>query len=174
MATETYDKTLQMSILDLKEEYYKCDDDQVVKKEILKKLIRKKLEEEKIKKQEMARKKSIANSTHNVDNDIQQIMKSQQRKRNLQNIIAMRGKLEDKWESVHTVQIDQRFQEHVTNDSANNKLMERLNCELDFRVNDNRNPNEVMKAYSSVDDGNYKELEKMPPLQNFSSMRLIR
>ena len=51
MATGLYDKTLKMSILDLKEEYYKCEDDQIVKKQFLKKLIKKKLEEEKINKQ---------------------------------------------------------------------------------------------------------------------------
>ena len=64
----------------------------------------------------------------------------------------IRGKTERKWDS-HTLS-DQKYEKYVKEDSMNNKLMERLNSEIDFRTRDEKN--KIVKPFEDDDsyDGN--------------------
>jgi hypothetical protein len=61
----------------------------------------------------------------------------------------IRGKTERKWDS-HTLS-DPKYEKYVKEDSMNNKLMERLNSEIDFRTRDEKN--KIVKPFE--DDDNY-------------------
>jgi hypothetical protein len=64
----------------------------------------------------------------------------------------IRGKTERKWDS-HTLS-DPKYEKYVKEDSMNNKLMERLNSEIDFRTRDEKN--KIVKPFEDDDsyDGN--------------------
>ncbi len=171
-----YNKVANMTLLELKEEYYLCDDDDTVKKQILKKLIKnKKIDEEK-------KKINDEKLRADVDKNLSKIIKlkeMREREKKIEeyeNLMKKRGTMEKYWESNKGEKmIDPRFKTELEQDHTNNKLMERLNCELDFRINEKTKSRDVVKPYSSANDGNYVEFEKtaITPT-NFSSKRLLR
>jgi len=82
-------------------------------------------------------------------------------------VIKKRGNMEKYWESnQNTDKIDPKFVKKIGNDFSNNKLMERLNCELDFRINSDMPKNfedrsdDIIKPYSNDDNGNFKDFQK--------------
>ena len=171
-----YNKISNMTLLELKEEYYKCDDDDTVKKQILKKLIRnKKIEDEKKK---LHNEKIQADVDKNLTRIIKlkEIRERERKIEEYENFMKKRGNMEKYWESHKGErQFDPRFKTELEQDHTNNKLMERLNCELDFRINEKSKSRDIIKPYSSANDGNYVEFEKttISPT-NFSSKRLLR
>jgi len=176
MAHGLYNKVSNMSLLELKEEYYKCDDDDTVKKQILKTLIKNKKIEDKQK--ELYEKKLKADTDKTLTRIIKlkEIREREKKLEEYENIMQKRGNMEKHWEShKEQHQIDPRFKTELEQDYTNNKLMERLNSELDFRINEKSKSQDVVKPYSSMTDGNYIEFEKntISPT-NFSSKRLLR
>lgn len=101
----------EMSIEQLKKEYYNCDKDDIIKKNAIKKLIKYKNKEDKI--------------NAKMDN----LIKLTQKKSN-------------------------RYEKNISEigvDFSNNKLMERLNSELDFRINDTKSK-DIIKPYSNIEE----------------------
>lgn len=66
-----------------------------------------------------------------------QLLDENQQETNLEDIHNTRGKIEKKWESKNIY--DPKYINLQKNDHLNNKLMERLNSEIDFMHQDNRN-----------------------------------
>ena len=176
MNSGMYEKVCSMDILELKEEYYKCDDDDKVKKQILKKMIKNKQLDEKNRQNREDKIKSNIDKNLSKLIKLKEIREREKKIEEYENIMKKRGPMEKHWEShkeEHT--IDPRFKTELEQDHTNNKLMERLNCELDFRINETRKSKDVVKPYSSVNDGNFVNFEKssITPT-NFSSKRLLR
>lgn len=180
MSTNKFNQFQNMSISELKDEYYKCDDiTNSVKKQILKKLIKLKMSNEKEEKKLLEKrieqqKKADEELNKKMDNIIKmRELAERDKKIKLDPIIKKRGNMEQYWESNQVTQkIDPRLKNEIETDHSNNKLMERLNCELDFRINEERSKN-VIKPFSTQDSGNFKEFEKysVPP-NDFSNRRL--
>ena len=98
-----------------------------------------------------------------------------------------RGHMEQYWESNQTreKELEPQYKLEVERDYTNNKLMERLNCELDFRINEKKKSKEICKPYENDDDDDddlYKQKilhnKSNVPVKsnvptNFSSKRLI-
>lgn len=169
-----YDKIKEMTLVQLKKEYRSCDETDNVKKQILKKLIQNKIQED-------AKNKSLNKSMQDEINDklnalikIKEI-KDKQHKLNkmaeLEKVLEKRGKMEKYWES-NNKGLDNKFKTELEQDFTNNKLMERLNCELDFRINDDRSK-DTIKPYSEADGGNYTEFKRQSIPKNFSSRRML-
>jgi hypothetical protein len=169
-----YDKIKEMSLSQLKKEYHSCDEDDNVKKQILKKLIKNKIHEDA--KQE-AFNKSMQNEIDDRVNALIKIkeIKDKQHKANkmeeLERVLEKRGKMEKYWEA-NKKGIDNKFKTELEQDFTNNKLMERLNCELDFRINEEKTK-ETIKPYSELTDGNYNEFKRQSIPKNFSSRRML-
>jgi len=74
---------------------------------------------------------------------------------------------------------DPKYERELEKDFANNKLMERMNSELDFRVHgvDKNSMSKAFKQYDDEDDGNYVSVRKFKkysiPTDNFSSKRML-
>jgi len=137
---------LNMSLGKLKDEYYNCDDK--VTKMILKKIIKQKSEEQKIKKEK---------SDAIIDDLILLKAKSIEKRitTEKQQVYQKRGPMEQHWESHKTnTAIDPKFKNELTSDLTNNKLMERLNIELDFRIN-GKKEKIIDKPYVDSDYGDY-------------------
>lgn len=137
---------LNMSLDKLKDEYYNCDDK--VTKMILKKIIKQKSEQRKIKKEK---------SDAIIDNLI--LLKTKHIEKRItsekQQVYQKRGPMEQHWESHKTDRaIDPKFKNELTSDLTNNKLMERLNIELDFRIN-GKKEKIIDKPYIDSDYGDY-------------------
>ena len=165
-----YEKYHQMSISQLKEEYYKCNDDNKkdkVKKQMIGKIIKNKIDDENKLNQQLQQE---------TNKYLDVIIQSKHKKElmNKQKLIEKRGPMESCWDSIQS--IDPKFKSELEQDYTNNKLMERLNSELDFRINETKNK-DVMRPYSSQDEGNYidynKNQKKTQPSTNFSSKRMI-
>lgn len=169
-----YDQIKNMSIDELKDEYYNCTSNDRVKKQMLKKLIMSKISIEKQKKKEQQKEKEKQlieekELTDEINKSIDKLInlkktaekeKSMKKLKSLEPVITKRGKMEQYWESnQNTNQIDPKFVKEIGVDHSNNKLMERLNCELDFRINGDKSE-DIVKPYSNSDDGNFKEFEK--------------
>lgn len=166
-----YDKFSKMDILQLKEEYYKCDDDDKVSKKIIKSFIKSKNKENKA--------NDISASSLNKIINLKK--KSDMEKKELQDkerILNKRGAMEKYWHSPadDKMGIDPRFKTELEMDHTNNKLMERLNCELDFRTDDVK-LKDIQKPYFDGGGGNYAdasfEKTSISPT-SFSSKRLLR
>jgi hypothetical protein len=137
---------LNMSLAKLKDEYYKCDDK--VAKMILRKIIKQKSEQQKIKKEK---------SDAIIDDLI--LLKSRSAEKHIvsekQQVYQKRGPMEQHWESHKSNStIDPKFKNELNSDLTNNKLMERLNIELDFRIN-GKKEKIIDKPYVDSDYGDY-------------------
>lgn len=124
----------EMSIDDLKYEYKKCNKNDVANKEILKKIIKKK---EKIQMEVM----NDLNMLNKAAQELSEFKSKQKNKKiyeNHKNIIKQRGSAEKYWISQKS--IDPKYKSEVEKDVGNNKLMERLNSELNFRTENEQNP----------------------------------
>lgn len=148
------EKLMKMSLEELKVEYYSCDDKNVAQKEIIKQVANKK-KAQKEKQKEMKELKKLKLSQKN---DINTILKSKQKSKPDETFIKKRGHIEQYWESHQTRfgGLEPQYREEVEKDFTNNKLMERLNCEVDFRVNGNKKK-EILKPYDDNDDNSDDE-----------------
>lgn len=155
-----------MSLEDLEKELKKCDNIEYFKKGILQKLINKKLRE--LEKKEIEFKNKI-------NDKVEKLLKIKEIKENESQLKKLKefDKLISKRESPEKqLQIDPKLKEPVEFDCLNNKLMERLNSELDFRIHGAKTK-EIMKPYDITEcDGYWKEEEKNP-INSFSSKRLL-
>ncbi len=185
-----YDQFKNMSLDELKDEYYNCKNEEIIKKEMLKKIIKskiaiekqqkqqndinqKKLEDEKIKQQQKQQIKN-AKLSNEISKGIDRLIslkenaeKEKQKAEQLNKIkeldpiIKKRGNMEQYWESNQkTKQMDPKFVKEISTDHSNNKLMERLNCELDFRIYGEKSNDDIIKPYSNSDEGNFRDFEK--------------
>ena len=169
-----YDTIRDMTLRDLKKEYHNCDENDFVKKQILKKLITNKtIEENKHKENEKIMQREI-------DDKVNALIKLKERNEKqkkvnklmeMEKILERRGKMEKHWES-NREGLDNKFKQELEQDFTNNKLMERLNCELDFRINEKKSK-DTIKPYSEMVGGNYTEFKKNSIPKNFSSKRLL-
>ncbi len=171
-----YNKFLRMTLKELKNEYYQCDKSDMIRRNILKKII--------LNKQEIGtnKEKKIKND---IDEKVENLIKlkeiSDQKKhlakmKEFEILMKQRGEMEKCWEfNKATSKIDPRYKNEVETDFTNNKLMERLNCELDFRINDNQKLRDFIKPYDTSNNGNLIELDNIDvPVNNFSSKRMLR
>lgn len=173
-----YEQIKNMSLIQLKKEYNTCSSDDTVKKQILKKIIKNKLEiEKKNKKLDNDMKNDIDTKLNNLIKAKENTEKDKKAKKvkELDQIIKKRGNMEQYWENTQTLEkIDDRFKPEIEHDHANNKLMERLNFELDFRIHGEKTK-DVIKPYSNQDGGNYKDFEKYSiPTDNFETNKILR
>lgn len=171
-----YDEIENLSLSELKQQYYNCENN--VQKIIIKKIfINKTLYEKdkiiKAKKEDELLKKQINEKLDNLillkeisekDKHIKKIKKKQKLEKEYNkeynNILNKRGYMERYWETNQKfTKIDPKFKTEIEEDFNNNKIMERLNSELDFRMNDKKRTN-IIKPYSDVNDGNYKDFKK--------------
>ena len=173
-----YEQINNMTLKELKDEYYGCSDTDNVKKQILKKLIKNKIQIEK--EQAVIEKNLQDDIDKKLDNLIKMKENTEKDKKNkklkeLDQVIKKRGNMEQYWESnQQTDKIDPRFKPEIELDHSNNKLMERLNYELDFRIHGTKTK-DVIKPYSGTDDGNFKDFEKYSiPTDNFSTQKMMR
>jgi len=76
------------------------------------------------------------------------------KEKRMEPIIKKRGNLEKYWETSKSCDwSDPRFNKELNGDQSNNKMMERLNCELDFRVNKKKKKtSNIIKPYDDSDD----------------------
>jgi hypothetical protein len=141
---------MKMSLEELKIEYYSCDDKNVAQKDIIKQIANKKKLAMKHAKEEKIKK--------TINDDLDTILKSQQKHKPDETFIKRRGHMERFWESHKTrfSNLEPQYKEEVEKDFTNNKLMERLNCEVDFRVNGNKKK-EILKPYDDCDDYDSEE-----------------
>lgn len=166
-----YDKLNDMSLKQLKHEYKKCKSDDT-RKNIIKKIVKKKLVEKELMEKEINEKVNNLiriKDIHEKENKIKKL-------KDFEKIMKQRGYMEKVWESNRkTKQIDTKFKIELENDFTNNKLMERLNSELGFRINEKKSK-EIIKPfyqYSNSKEDSDSE-SKDEPITNFSSKRLIR
>lgn len=140
------EKLMKMSLEELKIEYYSCDDKNTAQKDIIKQIANKK----------KLAKKNAKKDNKNINIDIDIILKSKQKVDNT--FIKKRGHMEKCWESHKTRfgDLEPQYKEEVEKDFTNNKLMERLNCEVDFRINGNKKK-EILKPYDDIEDYNSEE-----------------
>lgn len=166
-----YDKIREMTLSELKSEYRSCDENDIVKKQILKKLIKNKIQENN--KVALFNKVMENEINDRVDNlvKIKEAKNKQRKKIEERKILESRGKMEKYWEQ-NNKGIDNKFKNELEHDFTNNKLMERLNCELDFRINGEKS-RDTVKPYSEMTGGNYTEFKKNSIPKNFSSRRLL-
>lgn len=155
-----------MPLPELKCEYRSCGVDDEVKKLILKKIIRQKIEKQNEYMHFKKRNENIA-----FDNLIALKNKNNPK----QTIYQKRGEMEKCWEShKKDSTVDPRFKDELESDFTNNKLMERLNVELDFRLN-GKNEKVFDKPYADNDYGDYvpvKDFDKFAVTRHsFSSTR---
>lgn len=148
------DKLMKMSLKELKTEYYKCDPQNTVQKEIIKQIANKK----KIALKKQNEEEKMLLSKKIINNNIDIILKSKLPSDDT--FVKKRGKMEQYWESHRTrfSKLEPQYREEVEKDFTNNKLMERLNCEVDFRVNGNRKK-EILKPYDDQNDFSDSEQE---------------
>lgn len=158
-----YNKINNMTLDQLKEEYYNCDKNDKVKRQILKKIIRNKLE---LKKEEYLEEKIMMKDIDDKLNNLVNLKLSAEKDKKIQKIkqldqvIKKRGNMEQYWESNQTIdKIDDKFKPEIEYDHSNNKLMERLNYELDFRIYGSKSK-DIIKPYSNQDEGNFRDFEK--------------
>jgi hypothetical protein len=153
-----------MSLKDLRVMFDECDinsGNDKPKREILKKLIRQKINQIKIfKKEEQHEKENLIDDiiqfkTHIDESHKKKLIGDKQR------IMARRGNMEKYWESNQNVTMaDPKFTHELETDFTNNKLMERLNTELDYRIHDNKGRRKIMdKPYAEVDCGDYASVK---------------
>lgn len=167
-----YDEFINMTLDELKDEYYMCKDKNQVKRNILKKIIKERMSNDK-NKQKNPKLLNYKNDNEdemkikrNIDKSIYKLisLKEQEEERKikkLEPLLEKRGNMEQYWESNQNLEeIDSRFIKEINTDYANNKLMERLNCELDFRIYGDNSKNDIIKPYSNKEEGNFKDFEK--------------
>lgn len=139
----------KMPIRELIKEYKNCDPHNEAKKIILNKIIKEKID-------------IINKNKQEFNNNLNDMINSRKQKES------------DNKKEKHT-QVDQRFKQHLEHDFKNNKLMERLNIELDFRVN-GIDEKSIVKPYADVDCGDFVSVKDFDsssiPKNNFSSRRL--
>lgn len=133
------EKLMKMSLAELKKEYYNCDSDDNAQKDVIRQIALK--------------KKSMLNK-QKIEANLKTILKSKE-STNDNTLVQKRGKNEKHWE-MHQNKIESHYKEEIKKDFTNNKLMERLNCEVDFRINGNRKK-EIEKPY---DDHEEEEIEE--------------
>lgn len=137
-----------MDVEDLIKEYRCCNPQNKIKLAILQKIIKEKsIENKKI--QEM------------LDKTIDEV------------ILSVEKNKSDHNDEINN--LDPMYKEYLKNDIKNNKLMDRLNIELDFRTH-NSSKNKIVKPYADIDCGDYVSVKKFNehsiPKNNFSSQRL--
>lgn len=144
------EKLMKMSLEELKIEYYSCNDKNIAQKDIIKQIAKKKKLAIKLAKEKEEKK--------TIHSDIDLILKSKQKKKPDDTFVKKRGHMEKCWESHQTRfgDLEPQYKEEVEKDFTNNKLMERLNCEVDFRVNGNKKK-EILKPYDDKDDYDSEE-----------------
>lgn len=159
-------KISQMSLSDLRLEYEKSDN-QTVKKIIKKRILE----------QEKYEKRTQKESDKYLDEIIRMKEESMKKKKHQDfvEIYSQRGKMEKYWEkNQETKKIDPKFKMELEKDTCNNKLMERLNSELDFRLNEKKKimgKKRIIKPYDESDnDGNYKNFDRyvIPKANDFT------
>lgn len=144
------EKLIKMSLEELKIEYYSCDDKNVAQKDIIKQIAKKKKLAIKLAKIEKEKK--------TISAGIDTILKAKQKQKPDETFIKKRGKMEQCWESHQTRfgNLEPQYKTEVEKDFTNNKLMERLNCEVDFRIN-GKKKKEILKPYDDRDDYDSEE-----------------
>lgn len=151
-----YDQIKNMSINELKDEYYNCSIDDQVKKQIIKKLIKSKNTQKKDKKVEVRKDTDITNLTEKINKSIDKLFSL---KKNVEYCEKTETKTKEK-EPIKKIGIDY----------SNNKLMERLNCELDFRVYGTKpsDIDNIIKPYAGVGNNNGNIFKDFPDqIDNF-------
>lgn len=145
------EKLMKMSLEQLKIEYYSCDKKNVAQKEMIKQIAKKKKNAKLLEKQ----KKEKTDFTANICT----ILKSKKTQKPDETFVKKRGKIEQLWESHATRfgNLEPQYREEVEKDFTNNKLMERLNCEVDFRINGKPNKKEILKPYDDKNDYDSEE-----------------
>lgn len=156
------EKLMRMTLEELKVEYYSCDDKNVAQKELIKQIAKKKKFAKEMAKVE--KEKKDYNSSINL------ILKEKSKNPTDDTFIKRRGKIEQMWESHKTRfgNLEPQYKEEVEKDFTNNKLMERLNCEVDFRIN-GKKKKEILKPYDEVEE----ETDSEEELYKKSARRLI-
>lgn len=139
------EKLMKMSLKELKVEYYTCNPKNIAQKEMIKQIAKKKKQTQELEKQKKEK--------NDIGKNINTILKAKSKNEVDETFIKKRGKMEKVWESHQTrfSNLEPQYKEEVEKDFTNNKLMERLNCEVDFRVNGNRKK-EILKPYDDIDD----------------------
>lgn len=159
-----------MTVEELKDEYFTTSKNDVVKKEMLKKLIKSKISEKKAtlknkiqtdnveknkKSTQLIQSTKSTKSTHSAKSY------DSSEKRNLVNNHNQLNKSNESNELDQSDKYDRSDKNDMLKeigiDFSNNKLMERLNCELDFRVYGDKST-QIIPPYSNV-GGNLKEFE---------------
>ena len=155
-----------MSLKDLEKELKKCDNVEYFKKGILQKLINKKLREQEKKEMEFKNK---------INDKVEKLLKIKKIKENESQLKKLKefDKLISKRESAKQLQIDPKLKDPIELDYLNNKLMERLNSELDFRVRGGKTK-EIMKPYDITECNGYWKEEEKNPINNFNSNKRKR
>jgi hypothetical protein len=167
MDKNLFNKYIDMSLTNLKKEYKKCDKDNTSKRNMLKTIIKKHI------------KKNTSQDDKSKFDQINKLKK-------INHLVEKRGHMEKHWEShKQNDNSNSVLQDEINMDFSNNKLMERLNCELDFRINEKKSK-EIIKPYemygdyesSSSDLEDYSENEQYiqpkDPCVKKSSRRLLR
>lgn len=155
-----------MSLKDLRKELKRCDNIEYFKKGILQKLINKKLKEQE--KKEIEFKNEINDKVEKLLK-IKEINENESQLKKLKEFDKL---ISERKSAEKQLQIDPKLKESVEFDYLNNKLMERLNSELDFRVHGAKTK-EIMKPYDITECNGYWKDEEKNPINNFSSKRLL-
>jgi hypothetical protein len=181
-------KIMKMSLEDLKSEYYNCSSSDKAKKEIIKQVARRKKEILNDQKRSKHKKEDyeVNQNINKILSYKQKIAGEQQQER--EKLVQKRGHMERYWESNQTreKELEPHYKLEVERDYTNNKLMERLNSELDCKINEKKKSKEILKPYDNDDDEMYEKSHNLnvptnsnyntkleAPVNNFSSKRLI-
>jgi hypothetical protein len=158
--------SIEKSIYELERDMRKTNN--IIKKTILKNLIQLKLHEMKNKKyyveqdkkiKKNKKLKSILKKKENSLRELENISKIQAYQELLEEnkienekkvIDDARGKNEKYWNNKNNY--DPKYSKYIKQDTMNNRLMERLNTEIDFRFEDNKN--EIVKPFDNCDNDN--------------------
>ena len=165
-----------MTIEELKDEYYTTSKNDVVKKEMLKKLIKSKISEKKailnnkIQTNDVVEKnKKVTQSTKSTKSTYSAKSSDSSEKIDLVNNHNKSNKFNksDQSDQSDKHDISENMLKEIGVDFSNNKLMERLNCELDFRVYGDKST-QIIPPYSNV-GGNLKEFDNENNIKRFTN-----
>lgn len=165
MSKKYYLKISNMSLNELKTEYNSCVNQE--KKNMIKHVAKHKKQQTK------------QNKEKSIEQNINTIIAHKNKKNNEQEtkkLIMKRGHMEKYWESnqAETSNMESHYRTEIERDYTNNKLMERLNSELDSKINEPKKAHTILKPYDTQDDDSCEDsYESEVPINNFSSKRLI-
>ena len=177
---------LKKDIIEIKKELKNNKDE--INKIILEDILLKKINEYRNLKilNEIKIKKEKENIESELDSKLDRIIEFQKEeheeiKNDAYNKLIENNELEfekEKEDKYWNKKIDPKYKKEVESDFSNNKLMDRLNSELDFRIEGNKK--NVIKPYlnnDEKDDNNYVNIKKFKnhsiPSNNFSNDRLL-